>query len=102
CYVRHGDMYRLPWPGPSFDGVTIHQVLHFADDPQRAITEAARVLRPGGRMVIADFAPHQVDELRREHAHRRLGFADGEVVEWTRKAGLEPQPVVHLPGKPLT
>jgi ArsR family transcriptional regulator len=102
CYVRQGDMYRLPWSAPSFDGVTIHQVLHFADEPARAIAEAARVLRPGGRMVISDFAPHDLDYLRREHAHRRLGFADAEVMEWVRDAGLEPKPVVHLPGKPLT
>jgi ArsR family transcriptional regulator len=102
CYVRQGDMYRLPWPGPSFDAVTIHQVLHFADDPGRVIGEAARVLRPGGRMVIVDFAPHDLDHLRKEHAHRRLGFADGEVAAWIAEAGLVPEPVVHLPGSQLT
>jgi len=102
CYVRQCDMYRLPWPGPSFDAVTVHQVLHFADDPGRVIGEAARVLRPGGRIVIADFAPHDLDHLRREHAHRRLGFADSEIAGWIREAGLVPQPVVHLPGGKLT
>lgn len=102
CYVRQGDMYRLPWPGPSFDAVTIHQVLHFADDPGRVIGEAARVLRPGGRIVIADFAPHDLDHLRKDHAHRRLGFADAEVAGWIREAGLAPEPVVHLPGGKLT
>jgi ubiquinone/menaquinone biosynthesis C-methylase UbiE/DNA-binding transcriptional ArsR family regulator len=102
CYVRQGDMYRLPWNGPSFDAVTIHQVLHFADEPGHAIAEAARVLRPGGKLVIADFAPHQLDQLRTQHAHRRLGFSDAEIAGWMEQAGLTPQPVVHLPGGPLT
>jgi ArsR family transcriptional regulator len=98
CYVRQGDMYRLPFPDRSFDAVTIHQVLHFADEPAHAIAEAARVLRPSGRLVIADFAPHRLDHLRAEHAHRRLGFADEEVAGWIAAAGLRPEPVVHLPG----
>lgn len=98
CYVRQGDMYRLPFPDHSFDAVTIHQVLHFADEPAAAIAEAARVLRPSGRLVIADFAPHRLDHLRDEHAHRRLGFSDPEVSGWIAAAGLTPEPVVHLPG----
>jgi ArsR family transcriptional regulator len=102
CYVRHGDMYRLPWPDGAFDAVTFHQVLHFADEPQAAITEAARVMKPGGKLVVADFAPHRLDRLRTEHAHRRLGFADDEVAGWTRAAGLEPGATRRLPGEPLT
>jgi ArsR family transcriptional regulator len=101
-YVRQGDMYRLPWPGPAFDAVTFHQVLHFADEPAAAIAEAGRVLRPGGRLVIVDFAPHDVELLRREHAHRRLGFADGEVRGWLAEAGLRPRDTVNLSGNPLT
>ena len=101
-YVRHADMYRLPWPAPAFDAVTFHQVLHFADDPAAAIAEAARVVRPGGRVVIVDFAPHDVEALRTDHAHRRLGFADGEVKDWLVEAGLEPGDPATLPGNRLT
>jgi ArsR family transcriptional regulator len=102
CTVRHGDLHQLPFPGPTFDAVTIHQVLHFVDDPAHAVAEAARVMRPGARLIIADFAPHDLEYLRTEHAHRRLGFADDEVRGWCDDAGLEPRDIVHLPGRPLT
>jgi len=100
--VRLGDMYQLSLPDASFDAAVIHQVLHYADRPAAAIAEAARVLRPGGALLIVDFAPHGLEFLRGEHAHRRLGFADAEVAEWCRAAGLEPTPPRHLPGDPLT
>ena len=73
--VRHGDIYALPYPNASADLVTIHQVLHYLDDPGRALVEAARVLKPGGRLMIVDFAPHELEYLREQHAHRRLGIA---------------------------
>jgi ArsR family transcriptional regulator len=102
CQVRQADMYRLPWSAPSFDAVTIHRVLHYAENPARVIAEAARVLRPGGRLIVVDFAPHALERLRSEHAHRRLGFAGEEVNKWCRAAGLRPERVRHLPGGPLT
>ncbi len=102
CQVRQADMYRLPWREPQFDAVTLHRVLHYAEAPARAVAEAARMLRPGGLMLIVDFAPHALERLRSEHAHRRLGFGDGEINKWCRAAGLKPGPVQHLPGKQLT
>lgn len=102
CQVRLADMYNLPLPGASFDAITYHQVLHFADDPASAIAEGARVLRPGGLMVVVDFAPHELEHLRAEHAHRRLGFADAEITGWCAAAGLKPGRVQHLAGNPLT
>ena len=78
CSVRQGDIYDLAVPANSFDVVIIHQVLHFLDDGARAIREAARVLSPGGRLLVVDFAPHDLEFLREEHAHRRLGFAAGD------------------------
>ena len=100
--VRLGDMYQLPLPDAAFDAVVIHQVLHYADRPAAVIAEAARVLRPNGVLVVVDFAPHVLEYLRDEHAHHRLGFADAEVAEWCREAGLAPAAPRHLPGDPLT
>lgn len=102
CQVRHGDMYMLPVPSQSFDLVTIHQVLHYAADPAAAIAEAARALRAGGRLVVVDFAPHEQEFMRDEHAHRRLGFSDSEMQGWFKAAGLKPASPVRLPGSPLT
>ncbi len=102
CAVRQADMFQLPFPGSSFDAVTIHQVLHYVDHPGPAIAEAARVLRPGGLILVADFAPHGLESLRSEHEHRRLGFGDSEVADWFAAAHLETRKVMHLPGDPLT
>lgn len=98
CQVRLGDMYDLALPDASIDLVIFHQVLHFADDPLAAILETGRILRPGGRVVVVDFAPHDHEFLRDEHAHRRLGFAEEEVQAWFRAAKLRPQSVGHLEG----
>jgi ubiquinone/menaquinone biosynthesis C-methylase UbiE len=100
--VRLGDMYQLPLPDACFDAIVVHQVLHYAERPADAIAEAARVLRPEGVLIVVDFAPHALEFLREEQAHRRLGFADGEVADWCRAAGLDPAPARHLPGDPLT
>jgi ArsR family transcriptional regulator len=102
CQVRHGDMYHLPLPDGSFEAATMHNVLHFADDPGAALAEAARILRPGGRLVVIDFARHELEFLRREHAHRRLGFTDAELRGWFTAAGLTPEPPVRLAGDALT
>jgi ubiquinone/menaquinone biosynthesis C-methylase UbiE len=91
--VRLGDIYRLPFSGGTretgFDTVLFHQVLHYLDDPGAAVAEAARVMRPGGRLAIADFAPHGLEFLRDDYAHRRLGFSDREVKGWFEAAHLK-------------
>jgi len=102
CHVRHGDMYRLPMADASYDAAVIHQVMHYADRPEALITEVARVLRPDGVLLIVDFAPHDLETLRIEHAHLRLGFSDSEIFDWCARAGLEAGRVRNLPGDPLT
>jgi ubiquinone/menaquinone biosynthesis C-methylase UbiE len=89
CSVRQGDIYDLALPKDSFDVVIIHQVLHFLDDGARAIAEAARVLRPSGRLLVVDFAPHDLEFLRDEHAPRRLGLAPATEKGWLSGAGLD-------------
>ncbi len=100
--VRRGDMYDLPLKSGTQDLVVIHLVLHYADNPEAVIAEAARVLKRKGLLLIADFAPHEEEFLREEHEHRRLGFADNEVSEWALMAGLPLKSSDHLKGSPLT
>ena len=102
CQVRQGDMYQLPADDYGFDIATLHLVLHYADDPEAVVAEATRVLAPGGVLAIVDFAPHNVEELRQNHAHRRLGFGDDEVARLFAENGLRTAGVHSLPGQPLT
>ena len=88
--LRQGDIYALPIERDAYDLVIIHQVLHYLDDPSRALREATRALRPGGRLIVVDFAPHAQEFLREQHAHRRLGFARDEIDSFLREASLDP------------
>jgi ArsR family transcriptional regulator len=94
--VRHADILNLSLESQDFDLVTIHQVLHFLDQPELAIAEAARVLRPGGRLLIVDLAPHALEHLREEHAHVRLGFSHEAVGDWLTKIGLDVEKAIDL------
>jgi ArsR family transcriptional regulator len=94
--VRHGDLYDVALDSGVADAVVMHQVLHFLTDPGLAIGEAARLLAPGGRLVIIDFAQHDLEFLRTEFAHERLGFADAQMAQWLAEAGLEAEPARRL------
>lgn len=88
--VRQADMYRLPIADSAFDAVTLQMVLHYAEDPAVALAEAARVLKPGGIMVIVDLAPHQQGDLLGAHAHRWPGFDDAGIAGWLGATGCVP------------
>jgi ArsR family transcriptional regulator len=100
--LRQADLYALPLGEGEADAVLLHHVLHFVQAPGQAIAEAARVLGPGGRLLIADFAPHAREELRTDHAHVRLGFSDEQVAEWFAAAGLSAARTETLAGGELT
>ncbi len=100
--LRQGDMYALPLADGSADVVLLHQVLHYAHAPAAAIAEAARLLAPGGRLLIVDFAPHDREDLRQRDAHARLGFADEAVLGWLQAAQLDAAAIDRLAGGELT
>lgn len=95
--LRHGDIFATRLPAQSADLVLVHQVLHYLADPVAAVAEAARLVSPGGKLLIVDFAPHDLERLREEHQHRRLGFADEEIGRWLGDAGLKPSATIALP-----
>ena len=86
--VRFGDVTAAPFEDASADLLIVHQVLHYLDTPGDAIAEAARVLMPGGRLLVIDFAPHDLEFLRAEHGHRRLGVRHDALTDWAAQAGL--------------
>ncbi|WP_326523152.1 ArsR/SmtB family transcription factor [Sphingomonas sp.] len=100
--LRQADLYALPLRDEDADLAILHHVLHFAQQPGAAIREAARVLRGGGRLLIADFAPHDREDLRSRDAHTRLGFSDDQMLGWFEAAGLAPAQVETLEGGELT
>ncbi len=97
CELRHGDILGTGLPTGCADLVVVHQVLHYLSDPAAAVAEAARLTAPGGRLLIIDFAPHDLEFLRVEHRHRRLGFSDSEIERWLAGAGLSAFEVLALP-----
>lgn len=101
CAVRLADMYRLPLPDDSFDAVVLQMVLHYADDPAAALAEAARVVTPGGALVIVDLAAHDRADILERHKHRWPGFDDAELAGWLGEAGCALAEPRAIAGGPL-
>ncbi|WP_199553677.1 ArsR/SmtB family transcription factor [Sandaracinobacteroides hominis] len=99
--VQQADMRQLPFEPGSFDTVTLNHVLHYADDPAAVIAEAARTVDVGGKLLVADYAPHRHEELRSRFHHSRLGFEDESVLGWMQAAGLEAARLSVHPGPEL-
>lgn len=97
CELRHGDIFGTRLPDESADLVVVHQVLHYLVDPAAAVREASRIVAPGGKLIIVDFAPHKLEFLREQHQHRRLGFAEPEMARWLAESGLGKVRVTALP-----
>ena len=97
--VRLGDIGDLDPAIGLADVIVIHQVLHYFDDPGRMLAQARRLLKPGGEMIIVDFAPHDLEFLRSEHAHRRLGLSQSQMSGWAAAAGLDVDAVREFPGE---
>jgi ArsR family transcriptional regulator len=98
CSVRQADMYRLPLADGSFDIAVLQMVLHHAEDPEGVLAEAARALRPGGRLIVVDLAPHRRTDILQKLAHRWPGFGDDTIQRWLSGCGLSPGPALSVPG----
>jgi ArsR family transcriptional regulator len=97
--VRLGDIGDVDLAAGPADVIVIHQVLHYFDDPGRMLAQARRLLKPGGEMIIVDFAPHDLEFLRSEHAHRRLGLSQSQMSGWAATAGLTVEAVREFPSQ---
>lgn len=98
CSARLADMYRLPLADASADMAVLQMVLHYAEHPESVIAEAARVLRPGGRLVVIDLTAHARTDLTAKLAHRWPGFDDAAMDRLMAQAGLLPGPAEHVAG----
>jgi len=98
--LRSGSLEDLPIDDASLDAAVLSLVLHFVVDPARVITEAARVLRPGGRLLLVDMLPHEREEYRAAMGHLWLGFSEQQLTGWLDDAGFTETRIVPLSPDP--
>ena len=100
--LKQGDFNQLPVTSAAVDSVILHQVLHYAQHPEAVLVEVSRVLKCNGIVLIADFASHDREDLRTEHAHARLGFSDDSMKRWLTASKLDLVQTRTLDGGELT
>lgn len=98
--IRRGELESLPLDDADVDLACMVLVLPYVAEPQVAITEAARVLKPGGRLLITDLMPHEMAEYRQTMGHQRQGVTEREMLDWLARAGLGGGRYIPLPLAP--
>jgi ubiquinone/menaquinone biosynthesis C-methylase UbiE len=98
--IRQGELEALPLAAGELHAAMLSLVLHYSPDPARALTEVARVLRPGGRVLIVDMLPHDREEYQQQMGHVWLGFAEKQITKFLAGAGFEDVRVRALPADP--
>jgi ArsR family transcriptional regulator len=98
--LRHGELEALPLADGELDAAVLFLVLHYVAEPSRALAEASRALKPGGRLLVVDMTPHAREEYRQTMGHLWQGFSPEQLNGWLVTAGLEPGRYVTLPADP--
>lgn len=98
--LRRGDLEALPLEEGTLDAALVMLVLHYVPDPARVLGEAARVLRPGGRLLIVDMLPHEREEYQQQMGHVWLGFSEAQMTRYLAQAGFERSRFHPLPPDP--
>ena len=95
--VRRGDLEALPVADAALDAATLMLVLHHVADPDKALREAARTLKPGGRVLIVDMLPHDRESYRQQMGHVWLGFSEEQMIQLMQDCGFGNTRIVSLP-----
>jgi ArsR family transcriptional regulator len=95
--TRRGDLEALPIDAGTLDAAVLVLVLHHVPAPESVLAEAARALKPGGRVMIVDMQPHDREEYRQQMGHVWLGFAEDQLQRWMQAAGFTQTRIVALP-----